>query len=199
MFLQFDSTSVGLVSRLTSGSLDPESWERFVYSYGPHFVTWCREQGLQDSDARDVAQEVLLRVARQIAHLDYDPQRSFRGWLHAVVRGAWADWSSRQRRVMRGRLCSETLERLADERAEQELLARINAQYESELIERASARVRRRVATTTWQTFELLALQGCPSQEVCERLNISRGTALAARCRVQKLLREEIEQLESLA
>lgn len=87
MTVSFESTSVGLVIRLTSGVADPQSWERFVYTYGPQFIRWCRDHGLQEADALDVSQEVLLRISKQLTRLKYDPTRSFRGWLHAVIMG----------------------------------------------------------------------------------------------------------------
>jgi RNA polymerase sigma-70 factor (ECF subfamily) len=36
---------------------------------------------LQESDAQDVAQAVLLELSRSMATFVYDPSRSFRGWL----------------------------------------------------------------------------------------------------------------------
>lgn len=196
MFQRFESTSVGLVSRLTAEVADPESWERFVYTYGPQFAQWARDAGLQEADALDVAQEVLLRVARSIPHLRYDPQRSFRGWLYTVVRGAWADWARSRRRVRGEFRDTAKLQHLVADRAEEQLLAHIEARYQHDLFERACARVRQRVTPTTWRVFELLALEGLSSEEVSQTLRVTPGNALAARCRVQKLLRLEVEALD---
>lgn len=196
MYQRFASTSVGLVSRLTAQVVDPESWERFVYTYGPQFVQWARDLGLQEADALDVAQEVLLRVSRSIPHLQYDPQRSFRGWLYTVVRGAWADWARSRRRARDDFRDSRNLQHLVAESAEEQLLAQIEARYQHDLLERASSLVRQRVTPTTWRIFEMLAIEGLSTEEVSQRLGVTRGNALAARCRVQRLLREEVELLE---
>ncbi|MFN5297815.1 MAG: hypothetical protein ACK5HA_05910 [Planctomycetaceae bacterium] len=48
----------------------------------------------------------------------------------------------------------------------------------------------------TWQTFERLACQGHSAARVARDLGVTPGGALAARARVQRLLREEIERLE---
>ena len=86
MAIDFESTSLGLVRRLTAPVTDAKTWELFVCTYGPQIIQWCQDHGLQEADALDVSQEVLLRISRQIPRLQYDPERSFRGWLYAVVR-----------------------------------------------------------------------------------------------------------------
>ncbi len=201
MAVQFASTSHGLVLRLSAGVADPESWERFVYTYGPQIVQWVRDHGLQDADAQDVAQEVLLRISRQITRMAGQPPRSFRGWLHAVVHGAWADWveSRTARRWSRKVTLSPrdpAPDLLAQIPAREDLLSRLEACYDRELFDLAADRVRKRVSSQTWEAFERLALWRHTSAEVSRELALSPEAALAARCRVQRLLREEVQLLE---
>ena len=196
MTVSFESTSVGLVIRLTSGVADPQSWERFVYTYGPQFIRWCRDHGLQEADALDVSQEVLLRISKQLTRLKYDPTRSFRGWLYAVIMGAWSDWARSQRKHSRALAGEEALSRLCEQEQGQDLVARLEARYDRELYELATGRVRRRVTDLTWQTFERLACQGHSAARVASDLGVTPGGALAARARVQRLLRKEVERLE---
>jgi len=196
MTVSFASTSVGLVIRLTSGVADPQSWERFVYTYGPQFVRWCQDYGLQEADALDVTQDVLLRLSKQLTKLEYDPQRSFRGWLHAVILGAWSDWVKSQRKHARTVTGDDALQRLCEVTQGQDLVARLEARYDQELFELAAERVQRRVTPQTWQVFERLAYQGQSAAEVAQALGVTPGGALAARARVQRLLREEVARLE---
>ena len=65
--------------------------------YGPALLKWCLRHGVQEADAQDISQEVLLQISRQIQRLQYDPALSFRGWLRAVVHGAWCDWVEQQK------------------------------------------------------------------------------------------------------
>ncbi len=52
----------------------------------------------------DVTQEVLLRLAQKLGTFQYDPSRSFRGWLKTVTQNALADFlADRNRRVLRQR------------------------------------------------------------------------------------------------
>ena len=190
------STSQALIYQITSGVADARSWERFVYLYGPQILAWCRKYRLQDADARDVTQDVLLQVSRQIQRLQYDPTRRFRGWLRAVVHGAWCQWVERNHGRERGAADTAMLMVLEQTPARDELLARMEAEYDRELLELATQRIRRRVEPQTWQAFELLALQRLSGDEGAARLGMPVGSLFAARSKVQRMLREEIARME---
>jgi RNA polymerase sigma-70 factor (ECF subfamily) len=83
-------TRVSLLLRLQSEN-DERAWEEFVQRYGPRIFQWCRRWGLQQADAEDVTQGVLLRVAQRMRTFRYDPGRSFRAWLKKVAHDAWVD------------------------------------------------------------------------------------------------------------
>jgi DNA-directed RNA polymerase specialized sigma24 family protein len=46
--------------------LDQAAWNEFVERYGRRIYGWCRQWGLQEADAEDVTQDVLLRLARKM-------------------------------------------------------------------------------------------------------------------------------------
>src|SRR5262249_20493215 len=62
--------------------------EEFVALYGRIILRWARSDfGLQDSDAENLRQEVLIRVWRGIG--SYDPNKGrFRAWLYACTKNA---------------------------------------------------------------------------------------------------------------
>ena len=77
-------TRISLLLRLQSQS-DDQAWSDFVDLYSPIIYGFSRRQGLQDADAADLVQEVLLSVSKSVRR--YDRRRGpFRGWLMAVVR-----------------------------------------------------------------------------------------------------------------
>ena len=94
-------TSPTLLGKLRQSPTDQDAWEQFVLRYGPQIQSWCGRKGLQDADAHDVTQMVLLRVATHIRDFEYDPARSFRGWLRTICRHAWSDLAS-SRKNQRG-------------------------------------------------------------------------------------------------
>jgi len=191
------TTNPSLIFRLTAAPHDAETWQQFVLLYGATLLAWCHRHGIQEADAQDISQEVLLRISRQIQRLAYDSSQSFRGWLRAVVHGAWCDWVEHQhsqKRQLFGH--SNHLECLDSVAARDDLLARLEAQYDQELYEIAASEVRRQVEPSTWQAFQWLAVDQLSAEEVGARLGIKAASALAARYRVTALLRESVARLE---
>src|SRR5687767_1486677 len=93
-------TRVSLLGRLRHDVTDQAAWSEFVDHYGVKIHDWCRRVwGLQDADARDVTQSVLLKLATRMRDFEYDPGRSFRAWLKTVTQHAWSDFRDSQRRV----------------------------------------------------------------------------------------------------
>jgi RNA polymerase sigma-70 factor (ECF subfamily) len=190
-------TSASLLGRLNTDPGDAAAWEQFVNRYGPRLLQWCSHWGLQDADAQDVTQNVLLMVARQMRTFRYDPERSFRGWLKTVTRVAWSKFLEGQRRAGQGSGDSSVLDRLATLEAGDDLVQKIEEEYDRELLEAASARVRLRVDPQTWEAFRLLAFDGVAGAEAAERLGMKVGAVFVAKSRVQKMLQETIRSLEN--
>ena len=66
-----------------------------------------------------------------------------------------------------------------------------------ELLEQAVQRVRLRVKPHTWEAFKLTALDGLSGAEAARRLQMKVGQVYVARSTVQRMLREETQNLES--
>jgi DNA-directed RNA polymerase specialized sigma24 family protein len=86
------TTSVTLLGRLRRDPTDQAAWAEFVARYGRKICDWCRHWGLQDADAEDVTQMVLLLLAQKMSTFAYDPTRSFRSWLKTLTQHAWSDF-----------------------------------------------------------------------------------------------------------
>ena len=91
-------TSLTLLERLQKNPSDPQAWDLFIDRYQPRIRTWCLSWGSQDSDADDVAQEVLVKLFAALGKFQYDPSRSFRAWLKTVTQHAWSDFHAARRR-----------------------------------------------------------------------------------------------------
>jgi RNA polymerase sigma-70 factor (ECF subfamily) len=191
-----ETTQVSLLLRLRNNPADAVAWEAFVRRYGRRIFAWCRRWGLQEADAEDVTQNVLLILAEKMGEFTYDANGSFRAWLKTVARHAWSKFVSAQSRGGRGSGDQQEMISLHSLTARDDLTARLEEEYDRELLEQAMMRVAQRVESHTWQAFTLLALEGLSGTEVAAQLNLPVAMVYVAKCRVQKLLREEIRALE---
>ena len=135
---------------------------RFVDQYGPKILAWCRKWQLQEADAQDVTQEVLLKLSDKMRTFVYDPARSFRGWLKTLTRHACSDFFDALPRHGRGSGDSGVRQLLDTVEARQDLIKHLEEGFDQELLEEAERRVSRRVATHTWEAFRLTAIEGLP-------------------------------------
>src|SRR5947207_12728770 len=91
-------TRVSLLGRLRRDPTNPVAWEEFVEHYGVRIYGRCRKWNLQEADAQDVTQNVLLKLAEKMRDFQYDASRSFRAWLKTLTHHAWSDFvEGRQR------------------------------------------------------------------------------------------------------
>jgi RNA polymerase sigma-70 factor (ECF subfamily) len=188
-------TSATLLARIRQVPADQAAWVQFTERYGRKIYAWCRQWNLQKADAEDLTQDVLLKLAEKMQTFIYDPAKSFRAWLKTVVRHAWSDsWSGRKAAVGAGG--SQALELLQTVEARDDLVRRLEEEFDRELLDEAMARVRTRVLPRTWEAFERTALQGQSGAEVGQALGMKVATVFVARSKVQKMLQEEMQKLE---
>jgi RNA polymerase sigma-70 factor (ECF subfamily) len=189
-------TRMSLLVRLArTGPADERAWQEFVDYYAPAIYRWCAGRGLQDTDAQDVTQQVLLLLATKLPAFSYDPSKSFRAWLRTLTHHAWADFLSGRARPTTGHPTAWAA--LATAEAREDFLQRIEDEFDLELLELAMARVRERVEPGTWEAFRLTALEGIPATEVARRLGKQVANVYVLRSNVQKLLQAEVAELEA--
>ena len=90
-------TRQSLLIRLQSED-NEAAWSEFVSIYRPVIVRTAVSMGLQPVDGEDLAQQVLMRVSKQIPLWENDPQRArFRTWLNKIVHNAAINALTRRR------------------------------------------------------------------------------------------------------
>jgi RNA polymerase sigma-70 factor (ECF subfamily) len=189
-------TSVTLLGRLRQNPTDQATWAEFVDRYSRKIYGWCRRWGLQDADAQDVTQNVLVKLAQQMSTFAYDPSQSFRGWLKTVARHAWADHVASRQRAVQGSGDSQVGALLQTVEARDDLVTRLNEEFDHELLEEAKVRVQLRVERHTWEAFRLTAVEGLSGAAVAEQLRLQVATVFKAKSKVLLLLQKELRKLE---
>jgi RNA polymerase sigma-70 factor (ECF subfamily) len=159
-------------------------------------MRWCRGWGLQESDAQDVTQDVLLKLNLRMVSFVYDSSKSFRAWLKTLAHHAWRDLVAERRRAGLASVgpMAELLESL---QAGEDLFDQLEEEFRRELIDQAMERVRRRVASHTWDAFRLTALEGWTGAAAAARLDMKITRVYGAKSEVTRRIQEEVRKLEA--
>jgi RNA polymerase sigma-70 factor (ECF subfamily) len=191
-------TSLTLIGRLRRDPKDQAAWSEFVARYGPRILQWCRGWGLQQSDAQDVTQNVLLKLNSRMATFVYDPAGSFRGWLKTLAHHAWRDLAAERRRASVGVGDGSVVELLGSLQAGDDLVEQLEDEFRREVMDRAMERVRQRISARTWDAFRLTALEGWSCATAAGRLEMKIARVYGSRSEVKEMIREEVRKLERL-
>jgi RNA polymerase sigma-70 factor (ECF subfamily) len=140
-----------------------------------------------------VTQNVLTKLVRRLRTFTYDPRKgTFRGWLKTLTDHAVLDYLRSNRR--NGVTCgAAVLDALRGREGLQQALAEA---ADRELLDVAAQRAQFQASSRDWQIFRDLALEGRPTAAVAAEHGLTVSAVLMVKCRVKKLLRDEIRRLE---
>lgn len=151
-------TRPSLMLRLRQAA-DQQAWTEFVSIYEPLLLRLMKQRGLQEADARDVTQQVILAVTQAVERWQPDGREaSFRRWLFAIARPLALKFVQRGRSVIgtarRGTGGTDML-KLFDNLPEPEhrTTATFDDEYRTEVFHFAAEQVRAEFRDTTWQAF----------------------------------------------
>jgi RNA polymerase sigma factor (sigma-70 family) len=189
-------TSSSLLGRLRQEAPDQQAWAEFVRRYGAQIYRWCCKWKLQEADAQDVTQTVLVKLAEKMRTFSYDPSRSFRAYLKTITNYALCDFLESRKRPGAAGGGSQVLDLLQTIEARADLVEELKTAFDHELLDEAMERVRRRVEPHTWEAFRQTAVDGLSGAEVARKLAMKVATVFKARSKVQQMLQEEMRTLE---
>jgi RNA polymerase sigma factor (sigma-70 family) len=175
---------------------DHQSWSQFVSIYGQLIRRLGLSACLNEDEADEVVQDVLISVARHIGSFKYDPKvSSFKNWLSKMTR--WRIQSQRRKR-WRQKL---TIGNDPDDSRSTGLLERIpsppsdnvlDAEWAREMFEAAIGRVKKKVDAKQYQMYFLHVLKARDVADVCCQLKVNRGQIYLAKFRIQRAIEKEL-------
>jgi RNA polymerase sigma-70 factor (ECF subfamily) len=191
-------TRPSLLLRLRSGQ-DQEAWSSFVAIYAPAVHRFLLGQGVQEADALDVAQEVLVAVAADIGKFEHrgDRSGSFRKWLFTIVRNRTTDHWRREWRQPRGtgdsgvQMALSTIPAASEDFEEQ-----WNREYLETIFHTAANQVKTDFQAATWQAFWRTTVEDESPQAVAADTGLSLRAVYLAKRRVLQRIQKQIEFLE---
>jgi len=195
-------TRASLIARLKNWQ-DQASWQDFFDSYWKLIYGVARKTGISDAEAQDVVQETMASVAKQMPTFQYDPAiGSFKGWLLKLTR--WRIVDQIRKRLPPAShspspdgFATDTgrLEQVID--PESAALDDLwNAEWETNLLEAAKAKVKRKIDPAKYQVFDFYVNKGWHAEKVAERFGLSVDQVYLAKHRVTEMLKVEVRRLE---
>lgn len=179
---------------------DPEdatAWEPFVAVYRPAVYRLARRRGLQDAEAEDLAQLVMVNVSRAIGGWQKDAARgTFRSWLLRIARNAIVNALSRGRldAARGGTSVVEQLEQCSA--AEDAIATLIDDEHRRAVFRWAADEVRPEFQEATWLAFWLTTIEDYSTARAAEELGKSVGSVYAARSRVMRRLKGKVREFD---
>ncbi len=192
---EWPETSEELLIRVRDAS-DAVAWDRFASIYGPVVYRLARSRGLQDADANDLVQHVLMAVARKLP----DWQRSsggtrLRSWLYTIAKNETTNVLTRlPRKQARGGTTAMNV--LRQQPASDCELDEVEIEYRRQLYRHAAQIVRSRADEATWLAFSMTMIDGVSVAAAASELGRSEGMVYAARSRIMNRLRNVVRELE---
>jgi len=197
MMYDAPGTRPSLLLRL-QGGCDERAWAEFLAIYEPLLLRLMRSRGLQDSDACDTTQQVLLRISEAIERYQPDgADASFRRWMFRVARNvviSFLTQQSKQPTVLASNQIADALDATRNDSAESCLF---DGEYQQQVLAWATEQVRREFRDTTWQAFVETGIHERPIADVARELNMSPGSIYVARSRIIARLRLKVEEFET--
>jgi len=174
---------------------DAKSWAEFVSIYSPLVYSYARKRGLQDADAADLTQEVMVIAAEKLGGFHYDSARgSFRGWLLTVTLNRLRRSGNPRVSVGAGTGRSSMHESLMQQPLKEEF-DEWDQEAARQAFQWAAKQIRAEFQPHTWQAFWKTAVEQESPDAVAKELNISTGMVYVAKSRIVARLREKVDYI----
>jgi RNA polymerase sigma-70 factor (ECF subfamily) len=185
-------TSVSLLERLRTNP-DDGAWDRLVAVYRPWIVGWLCRHGLGDSDAEDLAQDILLVVLRELEFFQHNRRTgAFRAWLRTITAHRLRDFGRARRYRPQSGGDSASLDRLDQLQDPASPLSRLwDQEHDRHVVRRLLELVEADFEESTWRAFRAVMLEGEKPAAAAARLGLSVNAVLLAKSRVLARLRQE--------
>jgi RNA polymerase sigma-70 factor (ECF subfamily) len=190
-------TSISMLDGLRAG--DPAAWERFVRIFGPMIYRILRKD-LNEEDARDVGQDVLLKVDDQLKNFVRDGKKlKLRYWLPSVIRSVFIDFvrkKNKQIDPVGGSVFHALIER-APENWDQQIGIdhfELTDDDDSIAIQAALQELQPTFQPKNWRAFYAITIQQRPSKDVAAELEMTDGAVRQAANRIKNRLKVVLQE-----
>jgi len=183
------TTRQSLLLRICKG--DEISWDDFYNTYKPLILLRGGDFFLTQTEKEELVQHVTIAFFNTSTYFKYDSSKGrFRDYLKTIINHKAID-------IKRKRRNNEiSLEECScDMHDNSNLDSRWDEEWQQYLLSQAIEELKNRIEPTTFQAFELYALQNEPPQKVAEYLDISVNSVYVYKKRALDEIRKIIQEL----
>ncbi len=180
------STEQVFIQRLSQS--EDAAWDEFVHLYEPRILGFAFNWGLQDADAHDVTQNVLIAVAKALPHFELDESRgTFWNWIATIT----------HREILRRMGQLQRLARTKSDMEDAGIKPGLDRSPESlsRLYSVALLHTEKRCSPTDWRVFRRMWVQGDDPRKIADREGHTTAWVYRAKFRAIEVLRQEVAQL----
>ena len=181
MELKYPTTSKTLLDRIAAG--DEISWDEFYNRYCGIVRDIAKFKGLDEAEAEDICQQVMLQFFKQSKTFKFDPDIArFRTYFGRIIQSKIANYYREKKEEP-----SDEIE-VEDENSPTEDL--FLDEWRKMILKEAERELKNRVAPETFQAYELYAVQNRPVEKVAAYLDCSVNQVYQAKKRCFAMMRE---------
>lgn len=190
------TTRISFIKHLGTGEAD--AWNELEQIYQPLIVNWLRRFQLQDNDAQDLTQEVMLVLAQQIGQFEHSGNvGAFRNWLRTTTVNLAHNYLRKTKKELAQAVGSDTflemLHQLAD--PDSDISREFRIEHDRLVVRRLLEQVKERFEPVTLEIFRLHVVQGVGARETAQELGVSVASVHTAKSRVLRQLRAQAADL----
>ena len=191
---EFPDTHPSLLRSLRGEGAE-ESWASFFERYAPAVLRAARFRGLDEHDADDIVQQVMLAIARHIGDFNYDRDRGrFRHWVRRIAESKIADHFRRRPPAVTGLPLDE---RISDEPSVAEAWEAVwEQEWRLQDLTYCLELIRGSVAPRTFEAFRMYVIEGASAAQTAATVGMSPHYVHVIRCHLLRRIKREIIRLE---
>ena len=177
--MKYPTTQKSLLEKVCSG--DEVSWAEFYRRYAPVIRFVGGLYRFNDAECDDLVQNVMLKFFNSAKQFVYRENKvKFRTYFATVIRSQAVDYIRNNRRA-EALPAAEAIDPMNEEFMDR---------WRQMVLEEALDELRRRVDASTYQAFEMYALQHRKAAEVAAVLGVSKAQLYLSKSRCLRMLRE---------
>ena len=171
-----------------------DSWDEFTSVYERYIYLIIRAMKINHHDAEDLTQNVLLKVWKNIANYEYNPDHArFRTWLSRICRNQVIDFV-RKKKTDDNKIINNYIE--AEQITQPQVEALAEEEWKAHVSTAAWENIQSDFKTEAMSCFEMIN-DGRPVADIAKNLNLSESSVYVYSKRVRDNLIAEVRRLNN--